>query len=114
MDELSGAPLHTLLELLAGAGVSATMDPGNVRTPGAWVALEEVRARTVGGQLQLRCAVYLVHSDTDALRAIDALGPMLTKVRTVLHPDGPVTATNVVLPADPTPLPALRVPVHLT
>jgi hypothetical protein len=34
-------------------------------------------------------------------------------VATVLTPDGPVVSQGVVMPGDPTPLPALSVPVFL-
>lgn len=107
------APLTELLDLLAAADVRATMNPGEVETPGAWLSLEEVTTANVAGQDRLACALYLITGDTDALRALGQLSPELAKVRTVLTPDGPVTTTAVVLPSGPTPLPALRVPVHL-
>lgn len=113
-DELTPAPLEQLIELLQGVEVRATMNPGEVNTPGAWLALDEVRPLTLSGTLQLRCSLYLIGPDHPAAMALRKLAPLLSATMTVLTPDGPVTATNVVLPSGPTPLPALRVPVYLT
>lgn len=113
MADLTMAPFTELLELLETAGVHATMDAGEVNTPGAWLTFDDLRRHTVRGVDQLRCSLYLITGDRDAGRAIAELGPMLNKVRTVLTPDGAVRAVQVVLPHGPTPLPALQVPVFL-
>lgn len=111
--ELTEAPFTQLLELLEAADVQADMDPAKLNLPGAWLALDEVRTANLAGKLQLRCRLFLISPDTDPRRAVGHLGELLTKVTTVLKPDGPVVTQGVVMPGDPTPLPALSVPVYL-
>lgn len=110
---LSDVPFRQLLDVLHDADVNATMTPGEVNTPGCWLTLEEVAPRVLDGSMRLTCSLYLIAGDADALRALRTLGELLTRVKTVLTPDGPVTTTAVVLPSGPTPLPALRVPINL-
>lgn len=107
------APVAELLALLHAADVDATANPGEVETPGVWVAVDEIRPRSLSGAHELVCSAYVIAGDTDAMLALSRLGDELAKVRSVITPDGPVTTTAVVLPSGPTPLPALRVPVHL-
>jgi len=113
MADLTTAPIEQLLDALKAAGVFASMDPAKVNLPGGWLALDEVRPHSLAGRLQLRCALYLIAPDKDALRAVGVLTGLYNKARTVLTPDGPVVTQGVVMPDSPTPLPALRVPVHL-
>lgn len=113
MDPLTEAPFTELLDLLAAADVAASMDPATLNLPGAWLALDTVAAATMAGQLRLECRLFLVSPDTDPRRAIGHLGTLHAKVLQVLTPDGPVVTQGVVMPGDPTPLPALSVPVHL-
>lgn len=113
MSDLTTAPLTGLLELLKGAEVFSSMDPAKVNLPGGWLALDEVRVHNLRGQLQLRCSLFLISGDKDALRAIGVLTDLYNKARTVLTPDGPVVTQGVVMPESPTPLPALRVPINL-
>lgn len=108
MDELD-----ELEQLLQAAGVFGSMDPAEVNLPGYWLAVDEMRPRTLRGELQLRCSVFLISGDRDARRAVGTLADLFTTVRTVLTPDGPVVTQGVVLPDSPTPLPALRVPVYI-
>lgn len=107
------APLTELLELLGTADVEASMDPAELNLPGAWLAVDELRTANLRGQLQLRCRLFLISPDTDPLRAMEHLEALHTKVTTVLSPDGPVVTQGVVMPDNPTPLPALSVPVYL-
>lgn len=93
----------------------ATTVPGEVSTPGAWVTLDTLRRVSVAGGWRVRCSVYLVTADADELRAIEQLATMLdTCYAAGVVADGDVEAVRVVLPSDPTPLPALRLPVNLT
>lgn len=108
------APLTELLTLLGTVDVDASMDPAAVNPPAGWLAVDELHPVTLARHTQLRCSLYLVAPDTDPLRAFGLLGPVLDRVLSVLTPDGDVTTQGVVLPGDPTPLPALRVPVYLT
>lgn len=105
--------LQALVDALTSAGVPATLDPAEVNPPGAWVALDQLRLLTIGGQLQLTASVYLIAPDTTLMRALELLAPQLRLLLTVIAPDGPMVTQGVVLPADPTPLPAIRVPVNL-
>lgn len=110
---LDSTPLQALVDQLRAAGLSADLDPAELSLPGCWVALDQLATATLAGQLRLSCTVYLIAPDTDPRRALDALGPMYDTVTDVLTPDGPVVTQGVVMPADPTPLPALAVPVYL-
>jgi hypothetical protein len=110
------APVDQLVELCAALDppVGVSMDPSEVNPGrGGWLAVDEVRFTNLAGQLELRCSLYLIAPDIDPQRALSLLAPMLNRVRTVLTPDGPVVPQGVVMPGDPTPLPALRVPVYL-
>jgi hypothetical protein len=102
-----------LLTALEGAGVFATMDPARVNLPGGWLAVDEVAAVNLKGALELRCSLFLIVKDRDTLRATEALAELYATTCTVLRPDGPVVTQGVVLPDSPTPMPALRVPIHL-
>lgn len=111
---LSFEPVQQLVQLLRGAGVRADTDPAKLNLPGAWVTVEDIRPLTLGGQLQLAAVVYLIVGDTDYSRAYTQLAALYNKVVPgQLTPDGPVIAQGVVMPGNPTPLPALRVPVNL-
>jgi hypothetical protein len=112
MDTLSFEPVQQLVQLLVGAGMSASTNPEDVTMPGAWVTVEGVRAITLT-DIQLECAVYLVVGDQDYARAYTALADLYNQAATVLSPDGLVVPQGVVMPGNPTPLPALRVPVNL-
>ena len=113
MSNLSGAALQELVELLEGAGVSASVDPAELNVPAAWVTLEGIRQLNLAGELELDAVVYLIVGDQDHRRAFDALAELYNKATTVLDPDGVVVPQGVVLPDNPTPLPALRVPVTI-
>lgn len=107
------APMAELVDMLGAADVQSSVDPATLNLPGAWLALDEVRPANLAGHHQLRCRLFLICPDTDPMRAGELLGELLTKVTTVLSPDGPVVTQGVVMPGDPTPLPALSVPVFL-
>lgn len=112
--QLSFDPLVALVASLNAAGVRANLDPANLNLPGAWVTVEQIAPLTLAGNLELAAVVYLINPDTDYARAYPALASLYNLVATVLTPDGPVVPQGVVMPGDPTPLPALRVPVNLT
>lgn len=87
-------------------GLTATLDPQEVPVPGVWLAVQSITPVT-------RCladvtvGVHLVVLDSGAPTALAELGDLLTAALTVVHPDEAVdTSTPVVLPHDPTPLPA--------
>lgn len=105
--------LDQLLELLRAAGLKASMDPADLNLPGVWLAVDTVDVANLKGDLRLGCLLFLIAGDQDPRRAIGVCSAMFQKVLTVLSPDGAVQTQGVVMPADPTPLPALRVPVNL-
>lgn len=114
MDQLSFAPLTQLAELLAATGMSASTNPEDVNVPGAWVTVESVRRLVVGGDLQLECVVYLIAPESDYHHAYAQLAELYNQAQAAgVIPDDVVVPQGVVLPGTPTPLPALRVPVHL-
>ena len=112
-DQLDSAPMQALVDLLRAADLSADLDPADVNLPGCWLALDRVGHANMAGTLRLECQLYLIAPDADPRRALDALGQLHHTVLSVLDPDGPVTTQGVVMPGDPTPLPALVVPVYL-
>jgi len=114
--DLSFAPVDQLVQLCKQLDppLGVSMDPAEVNPGrGGWLALDEVRAANLAGQLELRCSLFLIAPDTGPGRALGTLAGMLNRLRTVVRPDGPVVPQGVVLPDSPTPLPALRVPVYL-
>lgn len=114
MAELTDGPLTELLELLnAEDGVQASMDPAELNLPGVWVAVDTIRPVNVAMGVRLECRLFLISPDADPLRAVGHLFPLYNAVAAVVTPDGPVVSQGVVMPGDPTPLPALSVPVYL-
>lgn len=113
MAELTTAPLTELLDALAAAEVQASMDPAELNLPAVWLAVDAVRPVNVGLGLRLECRLFLISPDTDPLRAAGHLFDLYNQVAGVVTPDGPVVSQGVVMPGDPTPLPALAVPVYL-
>jgi hypothetical protein len=106
--------LQPLVDSAIAAGVPTATDPGDVNTPGGWVVLEQLQPVTLGGEWRLECALYLIVGERDHRRALEQLSAMLVDLLAAgVRPDGPVTSQGVVLPGDPHPMPALRVPVHL-
>lgn len=105
-----------LCELLTDAELRTTMHAASVQLPGGWLTLDELAPRfNLAGDGRLVCSLYLVSPDTgDTQRTLDDLLAMLNQcIELGVRPDGPVTATRVVFEANPTPQPALRVPIHL-
>jgi hypothetical protein len=99
-----------LRDQLAGAGVPATLNPGDLNPPGAWVRVRTITPETLTAYT-VRLDVYLVVGDANAAQAWDNLGTLLDKALTVVEPDEPVnTATSVQLPHGGPALPAM----HLT
>lgn len=101
---------------LATVGITATVEAQDVPVPGAWIAVQTITPVT-------RCladvtvGVHLVTLDAGTATALDELGTLLTGALAVLVPDDDVDTTRpVILPHDPTPLPAAvfttTVPLH--
>lgn len=113
--------LAGLAAQLTAAGVPASVEPGQVPVPGAWVQLQTIDGITLDGSLIGSAWVYLVAADTGTVPAHDVLGGLLDLV---LDSDGVVvnigegdvvdTAQAVALPHTASPLPAYRLTVDLT
>src|SRR5690349_7454627 len=112
-DDLTFEPVEQLVQLIKGTGLQAAQDPSDLNMPGAWVTLDEVLPSTLGCSWQLQCLVFLIVSVQDYKRASRRLAEAFNKLHQVIEPDGPVRPQGVLMPGDPTPLPALRVPVYL-
>lgn len=105
-----------LVTLLEAAEVRTTMDATKVNMPGAWLTLDSLAPRfNLAGDGRMVCSIYLITADSgDTQRVLDNLLELFNTVTAAgVTPDGPVTAVRVVLDPDPTPQPALRVPIHL-
>lgn len=108
LGEAIKATAKSLRDTLAGAGVPASLNPGDVMTPGAWVQTRTATPETMTAW-RVRFHVYLIAPDASAMEAWDVLSPMLDKALTVVDPDESInTATSVVLPHGPTALPAIQ------
>lgn len=105
--------MQTAADQLTAAGLPTAIDPADVRVPGAWLSLDTLTMVNVAHDHAVATVVYLIAADAGAPRAITDLGQLYGVLLTIATPDGPVAATRVVLPASPTPLPALSVPLNL-
>lgn len=109
--------LTGLRDELAGAGIPASLNPGEVRTPGAWVTARDIPldSLTLAGHGSLRARIWLVAPDVGALQAWDVLGELLDQALTVIGPDSDIALNQAItLPHTPsTPLPAFRLDVDL-
>lgn len=112
-DDLSFTPVEQLVTLISEAGLQAAQDPAKLNMPGAWVTVDQIVPASLAGGWQLQCIVFLIVSDQDYRRASRRLAQAFNILQTVITPDGPVRPQGVIMPGDPTPLPALRVPVYL-
>lgn len=111
---LDFTPVTQLVELLTGAGLSASTNPEDINPPGAWVTVEGIRALTIDGALQLECVIYLVAGEQDYARAYGTLAELYnTASGAGVEPDGLVVPQGVVMPGTSVPMPALRVPINL-
>lgn len=112
--DIKAAMAELTTDLAAHADIrSASSDPAMVNTPGVLAQVETITADRLGGYtLRVRC--LLISPDRDPARAMDALSTLLAAVEAVAgRPVGPVAASTVVLPSDPTPLPCLVYPLDL-
>lgn len=112
-DELTFAPVEELVQLIQGTGLEAAQDPSKLNMPGAWVTVDQVVPSSLAGGWELQCLVFLIVADQDYKRAAKRLAEAFNLLHQVAEPDGPVRPQGVIMPGDPTPLPALRVPINL-
>lgn len=110
------APVQALVDLLTAEGFTADQDPAKLTSlPGVWVTLDRTLPLTIGGEWSLECSLYIITRETDHRRAYESLAGQVTQLLEAgVRPDGPVVPQAVVMPGSPTPLPALRFPIHIT
>jgi hypothetical protein len=110
--------LQSVADALTDAGVPASIEPGQVAVPGAWVQARQVDQLRLDGGGNLQASVWLIAPDTGTGPALDTLADLLDVALAVLAVDvgdGEVidTGQGVVLPHTATPLPAFRLAVDI-
>jgi hypothetical protein len=113
--------LEALAKHLRNCGLNAYLDPADVSPPGVVVRGDAVLPSTAKlcGATPLRATVWLVVPDTTQLAAYRALDDLYGRVLANLRPVATLTADDrtferLVMPDDPTGLPALRLTVITT
>lgn len=114
---MSGHPVDfgeydDLVDTLVAAGLRAAVDPADLNLPGVLVTLDGIDYDVLDGYT-LATRLVLVVPDNGHVRSLAALATLLNQVVDVIDPAGRVTAGTTVLPGNPSPLPALSVPVNL-
>lgn len=112
-DDLTFDCVEELVSLIKDTGLEAAQDPSELNLPGAWVTVDQIVPASLAGGYEVQALVFLIVQDQDYKRASRSLAAAFNKLHTVMSPDGPVRPQGVIMPGDPTPLPALRVPVKL-
>jgi hypothetical protein len=106
--------LTPVRDALAGAGVPASLDPGTVQVPGAWLSARSIDQLTMRGTGRLTYHLYLIAPAVGTLQALDVLNGLYDAAWPVIDPvteEGDVVdlAQGLTLPANPTiVLPAFR------
>lgn len=119
VDDFDPGDIEELIAALGAAGVHATTDERDVRTPGVWVRHDSFPAgRPLGGALVRLTLFLVVEKATERTRSTRDLAELWNKVRPVVQhfggPSGDVNArVGLVLPSGPTRLPAYSVPLDL-
>lgn len=110
------AALLELAEGLRDAGLNASVDPAEVSPPGIVVRPDALLpgSAKLCGDYPVRTSLLLVVPDTSTIAALQALedlyvqvGPAVRDAGSTLAPDE-ATFQRLVMPDDPTGLPALR------
>lgn len=102
-----------LVEALnAVEGLTAAVDPADVRTPGVWVHHLGFSMDLIGGYTH-RLQLHLVVADNGYARSRDALAALFTLVLGVVSPTDDPFFLGLVLPSTPKALPGLVVPHDL-
>lgn len=107
--------LKGLCELLASAGVPASLDRSTMRVPGAWVRPDTVTATSLAGETgpaRSRVSVLLVAPQEGDAEALADLARLLSKALTVIDPDEDVD-TSVLVTIRTNAHPAFRLVVDL-
>jgi hypothetical protein len=108
-----GALRDALVDTLSDAGVPATLDPGVIQVPGAWVSPRELQLLTLDGGRRARVHVWLVTADADEVTALDALEVLLDAALGVLAVDTTnddlIQLAGTLVVRDEGPLPAVQI-----
>jgi hypothetical protein len=114
--------LEALAVDLRAAGLNAYLDPAEVSPPGVVIradAEQPTSAKLCGGY-PVRVTLWAVAPDTNPLAAYRAIDDVRDRTLAALPGTGATPTTDdrtyerLVMPGDPTGLPALRIPVRLT
>lgn len=115
--DITGA-LADVVEAIEQAGpdddqVNVTADPRAVRLPGVLVQFAGIDLDTLqGGTVQLR--VLVIGQDRDDPRTVEVLEDLLDVVLDAdLEVSGVITTVGVQLPSQPSPMPALAIPINV-
>jgi len=97
-----------VVDALASAGVSATIDPRNVNLPGVWVQRLTLTPDLLCGGQTMRLRLVLVAPDVGTEQALDILDDLLDAAYKVAQPNTGTGTTDrtVLLPDSATPYPA--------
>jgi hypothetical protein len=111
------AALGDLVDTLSAAGVPATLRPGEIPVPGAWVSARELEVLSLGGGLRVTCHVWLVVPDAEEDTALAALDPLLAAALAVLPVDTTtgdvVQLASTLVVREEGPLPAIQITTTL-
>lgn len=108
------ARVDALCTRLTDAGITATIEAQDVPVPGAWVTVRRAKRERMCPTLTLTVDVYLITGDAGGLAALDNLDELLALALTVCRPTGEIALDEaVILPHDPTPLPAAKLTLTL-
>lgn len=114
--DITGA-LADLVEAIKAADpdtpVDVTADPTQVRLPGILVQFAGIDLDTLQGHT-VQARVLVIGQDRDDPRAVEQLETLLaTALAADLEVTGLITAVGVQLPTQPSPMPALSIPVNV-
>ena len=88
--------------------IPADVDPAAVTVPGAWIAVREVDAFTIGGGGTVVVDVYLISPDTMPRDALSILGDLAGLALSVLDVETMTTNEALQLPDGGRPMPAFK------
>ena len=110
-------PLLALVDQLTAAGLNASLDPADVSPPGVVVRADALlpAAGKLCGDEPVRVSLLLVAPATNSVAAYRALDALYAVVATTVPiATDEATFQRLVMPDDPTGLPALRVTTLVT
>lgn len=110
------AACEGVVAAFTSAGLSASMQAGEVNLPGVWVWPDVMTPDRLDGNGTLMVRCNLIVPDVESLDALEMLDTLLAAVLDVVSPDGEIRPQIVRMPDPPASLPSfgLSVPVNYT